>query len=168
MSQPQPQPQPHRPHEHHHHHHHKPEPPAIQGSPRRCVCAHCNCTNNALAAHQPPSPSPTSTPTQPHDPHLQHLCLICARAEQGGKNAPAYRGCRCVCRCRLPRSPDAPLCADCGEQNGLDPRRHRVHGFARGRGSRTGLEKAVKGKGEKTMGRHGETWIEKKGGGKWY
>ncbi|KAI1775824.1 hypothetical protein F4818DRAFT_441102 [Hypoxylon cercidicola] len=98
---------------------------------RPCACAHCRCRNFAQepdryyyydddeggAAAIASSREPTPT-----------LCLACERAELAGKNEPTYGGCRCTCRCKLQRADGEPLCGDCGEQNRLNPRRHRPHG----------------------------------------
>ncbi|RYP71967.1 hypothetical protein DL769_004572 [Monosporascus sp. CRB-8-3] len=94
-----------------------------------CACTYCRCRNFAQQSSQSRSASSASPPAN-SDPSLPRgLCLVCERAEQRGKNDPAYGGCRCTCRCRLERKKGSVLCADCAEQNALNPRRHRPHGF---------------------------------------
>ncbi|KAI2468464.1 hypothetical protein F4781DRAFT_432287 [Annulohypoxylon bovei var. microspora] len=94
---------------------------------RPCACPHCQCRSHAQepdhfynADLKPSARSPTPT-----------LCLVCERAELWGKNAPTYRGCGCTCKCKLEREDGSRLCGDCGEQNRLNPRRHRPHGERR-------------------------------------
>ncbi|RYP78551.1 hypothetical protein DL771_000504 [Monosporascus sp. 5C6A] len=93
-----------------------------------CACTYCKCRNFAQQA-PPSASSPNSSESDPCSSVPRGLCLVCEHAEQRGKNDPAYGGCRCACRCRLERKKGSVLCADCAEQNALNPRRHRPHGF---------------------------------------
>ncbi|RYO99503.1 hypothetical protein DL764_006794 [Monosporascus ibericus] len=88
-----------------------------------CACTYCKCRN---FAQQPPQSASDSDQCSPVP---RGLCLVCERAEQRGKDDPAYGGCRCTCRCRLERREGSALCADCAEKNAPNPRRHRPHGF---------------------------------------
>ncbi|KAI0880543.1 uncharacterized protein GGS22DRAFT_193121 [Annulohypoxylon maeteangense] len=94
---------------------------------RPCACKHCQCRSHAQEpdhyynSELKPS-SRALTPT---------LCLVCERVELWGKNDPTYRGCNCTCKCKLERENGSTLCGDCGEQNRLNPRRHRPHGESR-------------------------------------
>ncbi|RYO88567.1 hypothetical protein DL766_001252 [Monosporascus sp. MC13-8B] len=95
-----------------------------------CACTYCKYRN---FAQQPPqsASSPNSSDSDTCSSAPRGLCLVCERAEQRGKNDPAYGGCGYTCRCRLERK-GLVLCADCAEQNALNPRRHRSHGFRLG------------------------------------
>lgn len=53
---------------------------------------------------------------------------MCENARLWGKTSPTYRGCLCVCKCKLERAPGSLQCQDCREENGKNRRRHRVHG----------------------------------------
>ncbi|KAK8043142.1 hypothetical protein PG994_013625 [Apiospora phragmitis] len=82
-----------------------------------CRCDFCKCSNWAQQQEEGGGDSPSAD-----------LCLVCENARLWRKTWPTYRGCLCVCKCRLERAPGSLQCHDCLEENGKNRRRHRLHG----------------------------------------
>lgn len=85
--------------------------------PVTCHCTFCQCPNWAQ-----------------EEPYAADLCLVCENARLWRKTSPTYRGCLCVCKCKLARAPGSVQCQDCLDENGKNRRRHRLHGKPKPKG----------------------------------